>query len=733
MPSTPPDDWLGRWAVRSDGSQRLAVLGYHRIGDRTQGPPGMISATPRAFERQMRWLAASGRALSLDSVLAARAEGSPFPPGAVTVTFDDAYADFAEHAWPVLRGHGIPVTLFVPTALPGDPHAAFWWDRLYAALAGAGAPLATPLGRLRLDTSAARRRAYRALRDQVKLLPHDEAMALVDDLVAALGSPPPQARVLSWDELRALAREGVTLAPHTRTHPCLDRLPHERVSSEIEDSLAELTAETGAAAPAFAYPAGQVSATAEETVRNAGFELAFTTSSGVATLSVDDPLRLPRLCVGRRDSPGLLRARLVLARARRPTPSATAGERPAVAYVMSRFPKISETFILTEIVSLERRGVRVEVYPLLRERPACVHPEAAEIAGRAHYLPFLSPAVLASQLYWLGRCPRAYLGALRDVATGTFGSLNFLAGGLAVFPKVAHAARLMQSSGVVHVHCHFASHPALAGLVIHRLTGLPFSFTGHGSDLHVERRMLPEKVAEAAFVATVSRYNRRIILDECGGRFAHKVHVIHAGVDTALFAPHRNGNGRPGPLHVLCVGTLHEVKGQAHLIEACRVLAGRGFEIACRLVGDGPDRRMLTRRIAEAGLNGHVVLVGECTRSEVAAELARADVLVAPSVRTRAGKREGIPVALMEAMSSGLPVVASDLSGIPELVEHGVTGLLALPGDEASLANALGALYEDRTLGPRLGESARERVLADFDAERSVGELVWRFGLEHAA
>jgi glycosyltransferase involved in cell wall biosynthesis len=618
----------------------------------------------------------------------------------------------------LLRRYGIPVTLFVPTAYPGDPGRAFWWDRLHAALAATSEPLPTPLGHLRLDGKARRRSAYRALRDHVKSLPHDEGMALVNELVGRVGASKPAARVLSWHELRRLADEGVTLAPHTRTHPCLDTLPPERLADEVSGSVEELRAETGVEAFAFAYPAGRVSAAAEQAVREAGLELAFTTSRGIATPQRDDPLRLPRLSMSRRLSPELRRA---APRAHGP---------PAVAYVMSRFPKVSETFILTEILELERRGVRVEVYPLLRERTPLVHPEAEAVAERAHYVPFVSPAVLASQAHWLARRPRAYVGALRDVARGTFGSLNFFAGGLAIFPKVAHAARLMEANGVTHVHCHFANHPALAGLVIHRLTGLPYSFTAHGSDLHVERRMLPEKVEEAEFVATVSRYNRRLIVGECGERSGHKVHVIHAGVDTALFAPSRNGHPREGPLRVLCVGTLHEVKGQAHLVEACRLLAEQGIEIDCRLVGDGPDRRLLERRIAKAGLAERVSLVGGRTRAQVAAELAAADVLVAPSVRTPAGKREGIPVALIEAMSSGLPVVASDLSGIPELVEHGVSGLLAPPGDAGALAAALRALHEDRTLGPRLGGAARQRVLAEFDAQRSVQELVGRFRLE---
>jgi colanic acid/amylovoran biosynthesis glycosyltransferase len=727
---------------RREPPQRLAALTYHRIGDPALGPPGMVSATPQAFARQMRRLAASGRAVSLAEVLAARAGEARLAPDAVLVTFDDGYADFAEHAWPVLRALGIPVTLFVPTAFPANPDAAFWWDRLHAALSAAPGPVTTPVGQLALDDPGTRRRAYRALREHVKSLPHDEAMALVDELVAELGAPQPAARVLTWDELRALAAEGVTLAPHTRTHPRLDRVPVERVADEVAGSLAELAQRAGAAAPAFAYPSGGVSAAVEDAVRAAGIEIAFSTRRGAVDLAAAHWMALPRINVGRRTRPLVLRAELArpvvalaAARERRRPPARAAADaaRPAVAYVMSRFPKISETFILTEILALERRGVRVEVYPLLRERAALVHPEARAVVERAHYLPFASRAVLASQLYWLRREPRAYLGALRDVASGTAGSLNFFVGGLAIFPKVAHAARLMQADGVVHVHCHFANHPATAGFVIGRLTGLPHSFTAHGSDLHVERRMLGEKVAEATFVTTVSEHNRRLIVAECGDRYAEKVHVVRAGIDTALFAPHLNGDRPASPLRVVCVGTLHEVKGQAHLVEACRLALEHGVEVACRLVGDGPDRATLEQRIADAGLDGRVVLVGSRTRAQVAAELAAADVLVAPSVPTRRGKREGIPVALMEAMSSGLAVVASDMSGIPELVEHGVSGLLVAPGDVVGLAMALQTLHADPELRRRLGREGRRRVLEEFDVQASAGELARRFGVVKAA
>jgi glycosyltransferase involved in cell wall biosynthesis/peptidoglycan/xylan/chitin deacetylase (PgdA/CDA1 family) len=711
----------------------FTVLTYHRVGDPDSGPPGIVSCTPGQFERHMRWLASTGRAVPLAALVQARTQGRPLRPGAVLVTFDDAYADFRDLAWPIMRRHGVPVTLFVPTAFP-DTDRRFWWDRLFGALRDApDRMLDTPVGPLSLSSPGERVAAYRRLREHVKSLPHDDAMALVDRLVADLGRDGAAPPVLGWTALRELAGEGVALAAHSRTHPLLNRLAPERLHDEIAGSAEDLRERTGAAAPAFAYPGGGVSAAAERAVADSGAAVAFTTEVGANDARSPAWLRLRRINVGRRTGPlGVLRGRVAYAGiaarsgAEAPAPP-QAGGRPHVAYVMSRFPKLSETFVLAEMLAVARRGVRIDVHPLQRRGEPVVHPEARAVAAEAHYEPLLSPAVLASQLFWLRRRPRAYLSAFAAALRGTLRSPKFLAGAVVFFPRAAHAARRMEADGVEHVHCHFAHHPALAGFVMRRLTGIPFSFTAHGSDLHVDRTMLPEKVAEAAFVATISEDNRRLILAECGERFADRVHVIRAGVDTGLFAPHANG-ARPGaPLRMLCIGTLHEVKGQAHLVEACRLLAEGGVDLRCRFIGDGPDRPELERRIAAAGLEDKVVLAGSRTREEVAEELAGADVLVSPSVPTRQGRREGIPVVLMEAMSTGLPVVASGISGIPELVSDGRSGLLVPPGDPAALATALGRLAADPDLRRRLGAEGRRTVEEGFDVERSADELVARF------
>jgi len=393
-----------------------------------------------------------------------------------------------------------------------------------------------------------------------------------------------------------------------------------------------------------------------------------------------------------------------------------------IAYVMSRFPKLSETFVLNEIVAVEAVGANVAVYPLLRERTDMVQPAARPLVERARYQRILSVEVLTSMLRTLVRHPYAYLTAIGTVLRGTWGSFNFFFGAIGIIPKVTRMAEMMQDEGVTHVHCHFASHPAVAGFLIQRLTGIPFSFTAHGSDLHVDRHMLPQKVAEAAFVIAISDSNKRIIEADCG--HSGNVQVLHCGVDLDAFAPSLPvaAAAEPESFNVVCIGTLHEVKGQIHLLEALSLLKAEGLSLPCVLVGEGRDRAKLQRRIIAEDLD--VRLAGRMTSPEVAALLRRAAVAVTPSVPTRGGKREGLPVVLMEAMAAGVAVVASDLSGIPELVLDDRTGLLVPPGDARAIADALRRLHDDPTLRYRLGQAARAKVDAEFNLRANARTLV---------
>ena len=405
-------------------------------------------------------------------------------------------------------------------------------------------------------------------------------------------------------------------------------------------------------------------------------------------------------------------------------------QRVKVAYIMSRFPKLTETFILYEMLAMQKQGVQVEVYPLLREPIEVMHPEAKQFVEAAHYQPFISPTILRANLYFLWKKPLVYLNILFTLLRANWGSFGFLAGALGIFPKVVLFAYQMQAQNIDHVHAHFASHPAAAGFIIRRLVGIPYSFTAHGSDLHRDRHMLCEKVAEAAFVVAISNYNKELITSECKGNYRDKVKVIHCGVDTEVFRPRSDETPfekGENPFMILCVGTLHEVKGQAYLIEACRILKEKGINLVCHFVGDGEDRGALTQLADQAGLTEQIYFHGRLTRNEIARLLQDTDVLAAPSVPTRDGRREGIPVVLMEAMGSGVPVVASNLSGIPELVQDQQTGLLAPPRDAASLANALERYYGDRALRRRLGLAGREKVVGDFDLNKNAIKLAEHF------
>ena len=303
----------------------LTILTYHRVDEPSARPdlmPSLVSATPDGFAAQVAMVAREFDPVALPDVLDALDDPRRLPGRAVLITFDDGYRDFATNAWPVLRAASVPATLFVATAFTGDPAARFWWDRLWGAVHGAApSTLATPVGAVPVGPADARATVGR-LRDWLKALDHDAVLHEVDRIVDALAPGPghtpddPPASVLDWDELRRLAAEGVTLAPHTRTHPLLDRVDLERAEAEISGSFDDLERETGSVTPparVLAYPSGSHGPSAVEAARRTGMTLAMTTQRGGNDLRRADRLRLRRINVGGRASVPLIRAQLAWA------------------------------------------------------------------------------------------------------------------------------------------------------------------------------------------------------------------------------------------------------------------------------------------------------------------------------------------------------------------------------------------------------------------------------------
>lgn len=395
--------------------------------------------------------------------------------------------------------------------------------------------------------------------------------------------------------------------------------------------------------------------------------------------------------------------------------------RRRIAYVVSRFPAVTETFVLDELRELRARGVDVEVLPLFGARGGEVHAAFSALRPRTHYHRTASWELAAAQLHWLRRRPRALLLAWVRALRASAPSPKLAIRAPAVLLKAALVARRVEAMGISHLHAHWATHPALAAWTVRALTGLPYSFTGHAHDLYVDRAMLREKIRDAAFVVTISEFNRRL-LEEVGGADARgKVHVVRCGVDVRAFAPTPR---RPPPVPTFaCVASLRPYKGHAVLLDALAILRARGVAVRAVLVGDGPLRAELARRVAREGLGDVVELRGALPHEEIPDVLAGATAAVLPSVTQADGQMEGIPVALMEAMAAGVPVVATRLSGIPELVRDGEGGLLVPERDAGALADAMARLAADPGLAARLAAGARRIVERDFDRARNVDRL----------
>lgn len=305
----------------------LRILTYHRVLP-SRDPavnPSVVSAWADDFEVQMRFLARRYEVVSLHEVLSAAQRRVSMPRRAVAITFDDAYRDFATIAWPVLRTLSLPVTVFVPTGYPDRPDRIFWWDRLHTALRQYSADVldvnaltrvppgqAAPFGPLKIDNPVRRRGAQKRIQRWIKSIPHELAMEAVDRLCDGMGSTNSSvSEVLGWEDLRKLDREGVTLAPHTRSHVALPQTSTADVMREIVGSRNDLEEQIGHAPPIFSYPFGAHDDRVVAAVQDAGFGIALTCLDGQNNLRTIDPLRLRRINVTPRTTPLIFKARLL--------------------------------------------------------------------------------------------------------------------------------------------------------------------------------------------------------------------------------------------------------------------------------------------------------------------------------------------------------------------------------------------------------------------------------------
>jgi colanic acid/amylovoran biosynthesis glycosyltransferase len=410
---------------------------------------------------------------------------------------------------------------------------------------------------------------------------------------------------------------------------------------------------------------------------------------------------------------------------RRAVRAATRSARPyRLAYFVSRFPTTTETFVVRELNAVAaHERIEADLYALFPTPDSVIQESAQQWIGRVHRPQ--PRTCITSFARWALRRPVRFLSTLGLIVADYASQPRLLVRALATFTAATvHADRLIEVD-TDHVHAHFASYPALAAWVCHRLTGIPYSFTAHAHDLYVRPLGVRRRAADAAFVVSISGFNRELLHKLAPN--AAPLHVVHCGVDTSAYRFASHAPPPTGAVRALCVASLREKKGHRVLLEALAAKRAELERIELDLVGSGPLRRDLEAEVERLGLTSRVRFLGDLTERAVAEMLEQADLFVLPSVIEQSGDTEGIPVALMEAMAKGLPVVASRLTGIPELVLDGKTGLKADPGDVQGLALQLEELLADPAAAMARAISARELVEREFSLESSARRLTMLF------
>ncbi|MGZ8867194.1 MAG: glycosyltransferase [Thermoanaerobaculia bacterium] len=408
--------------------------------------------------------------------------------------------------------------------------------------------------------------------------------------------------------------------------------------------------------------------------------------------------------------------------------------RRTVAVLMSRFPTVTETFILREVIEMERQAQPVRVVPMIREEPRVIHEAARPWVDRALYTPFFSIPILLANLRAALRHPLRYFGLLARLKAGTITSPEVFARTLAVFPKSVYLAEQLTAEGIPHIHAHYATHPSTMALIIAKLSDITFSFTVHAHDIQVNRALLRWKLRETRFVRSISDFNRRFLEGLYPREATGKIDVIHVGIEPQPYEENgRRVQPSARPPKILCVAAHKPYKGLPVLIDACRILRDRGVSFACDIVGDGPMRPELESLIRAGNLGDVVRLAGARPQEEVTRMMAEASVFALASIIAADGQMEGIPVALMEALASGRPVVTTSISGIPELVENEVNGLLVPPGDAAAFAAALERVLGNPQMRAEMGRHGQQKVRDEFTLDRCTQRLIARIDRENSS
>jgi glycosyltransferase involved in cell wall biosynthesis len=392
-----------------------------------------------------------------------------------------------------------------------------------------------------------------------------------------------------------------------------------------------------------------------------------------------------------------------------------------LSYIIGTYPVLTSTFIDREVQFLRRSGADLKILALRSPSPNTPFSrDQRELQqGVIYLLPVAWSSFILSHIYYILLRPWCYFKTLFYLLTRPHPGHKARFMTFLHFAEGVYAAYLLRKRQIHELHAHFVDRAATVALVAGRLLGKPYSLSVHaGPDIFVNPILLREKIIEARHVATCTRYNKSHLENIVGQDLSHKISHIHHGLDLRTYCPTSSAaNGRS---LILSVGQLTERKGFVRLVKGCRELQDRGYDFVCHIVGQGPQRRELEALITQLSLQRTVTLCGALSHEQVIEKYKRAVMFVLPCIQSASGNLDGIPNVIPEAMAMQVPVISTDLSGIPELVEDQVNGLLMPSGDDVALVNAMARLLDEPALREKLGRNGRRTVEEKFDVQQNV-------------
>jgi len=386
------------------------------------------------------------------------------------------------------------------------------------------------------------------------------------------------------------------------------------------------------------------------------------------------------------------------------------------AYIIGEFPSISETFILREINALKEKGNHITIFALKKGKPP-YHADAEKLMEHVYYRRNLFSIRLAMRHFCILACrPSIYIHALTvNLKKTTNNKLklfrNFLIAGDLAYEGF--------KQNIDHIHAHFAFLPADVGLLVSQLMNIGFSFSAHARDIYTQsKKALSDKVINAQFIVVCTQHGKNHLQNLFPKELPEKFIMLHHGLPLQDFTPEDSKES-----FIIGIGRLKEKKGFHYLVETCRLLTEKNISFQCQIVGEGPQKKKIQSLIRQYGLEKNIHLPGKLTQDDIIALYRRAAVLVVPSIIATDGDRDGLPNVILEALAMQVPVVATSVAGIPELVRDGINGFLVNPEQSDMLADRIQRILTDSKLRQNMGKNGRMTIEEDFDILKNVDRL----------